>query len=96
MSNKRNKKTNYVKRNNQLVTNNSSSKIIRNQAFSKLNNLNYNVKGDRVILEISVRVVRLKYRNNKEIYIREKHDYVNSNGKNNPGITKGNYYGNRK
>lgn len=49
-----------------------------------------------MILGRSVRVVRLKNRNNEEIYVREEHDYVNSNGKNNSGIDKRNYYGNRK
>ena len=96
MSNKRNKKTNYIKRSNQLVANNSPGRIIRNQSLPNLNNFNYNAKGDRVILGRSVRVIKLKNRNNEEIYVREEHDYVNSNGKNNSGIDKRNYYGNRK
>ena len=91
MQNKRKNNKKLVKRNNQLVPNRSPGKI-NIPKYPRLNNFIYNPKGDRVILGRSVRTVEVRNNRNEKLVIREEHDYINSNGKNNSKITNGNFY----
>lgn len=63
----------------------SASNVV---ALYKYDDSYYFIK--RQFIFAALGIVKLKNRNNEEIYVREEHDYVNSNGKNNSGINKGN------